>query len=227
MKTCTIIISLLISALSFSQSFIISDLTTLSDHLSFKNSYNNDTQYKNIDGTPYLSENFTNGEVILNDSLLYMDIPLRYNIYNDKIEFKNENEQVLEIDNSKQNGKYRFNNQIFISHNYFYEGQQKQGILELLVDGEIQLYKKHTVEFTNSTKAIGYQEAKPNRFTSCDCEYLIAKGKNNPELIKQNKKTIFEELKQYQINIEQYAKEEKLNPKSEKELIRIVSYCNN
>lgn len=225
-KHTTVIISLLISISAFSQSFIISDLSTLSDHLTFKNSYNNDTQYKNIDGSPYLSENFTNGDVLLDDSLLYVNIPLRYNIYNDKIEFKNEEKQVLEIDNSNQSGKYSFNNLTFISHTYFYEGQQKRGILELLLDGNIKLYKKHTIKFENATKAIGYQDSKPNRFINCDDEYLIAEGENNPKIIEQNKKAIFEELMQYKTDIKQYAKKGKLHPKSEEDLIHLIEYCN-
>ena len=227
MKTISVIVILLVSCtVCFSQSFIIRDLSTLSDRLSYKNNNNEDTYSQNIDGSPYLTKDFIQGEVILNDSFLYKYVPLRYNIYNDKIEFKNNKEQVLEIDNSKQNGKFKFDDHLFIYHKYQCEGQIKQGILEQLVDGKVQLYKKYIIKFEPATKAAGYQDAKPNRFIRFDDEYLIAIGEDIPEFINKNKKILFGKLNQFKPDIGQYAKKEKLNPKSEKDLIHLIEYCN-
>ena len=90
--------------MGFPQAFTIADLSSFSDLLSFEKNksgafYNNG--YRDFDGTPYLNDNFIPGEVIINNSIRIEDVPLRYNIFSNRIEFRNKQKQVFEIDNSK------------------------------------------------------------------------------------------------------------------------------
>lgn len=213
----------------FSQSFVISDLSTLSDHVNVRKGNNNTLNgkyYEHIDGSPFLKNEFQKGIVSVNDTLSFKDVPLRYNIFTDKIEFKDRKDQVLEINDQNQDYYFLINQKHFKTVDYIYDNAIKRGVLEILVRGHIQLYKKYQVEFEPATKAIGFQDAQPDRFVSKDAEYFLAVDNEKPKEIKLNKKDIFSQLKQFKADIEKYAKAEKLNTKSEKDLVQLLQYCN-
>ncbi|PTN09479.1 hypothetical protein [Mangrovibacterium marinum] len=216
-------LSLFINLIGYSQAFTIRDLSSLSDHLTYKR--NNENTYTNIEGSPFLDENFVVGKVIINDSILIENVPLRYNIYSDKIEFKNANGQILEISNSGQVYQFKLGSHTFLESEYRTKNETEQGVLELLVNGNIKLYKKYRIELKEATKAIGFQDAQPNRFTPLDDEYLIAEGDAIPQVIK-NPKILLEELKSYQPDIEKYIQKEKVRVKTESGLIRLIRHCN-
>ena len=215
---------------AFAQAFVIGDVNTLSDHLTYKNSDNNnpgiDSYYANIDGSPYLDNEFSTGEVTMNDSLQFKNIPLRYNVLNDKMQFLDERNQIFEIDNPEQNYRYILGEHRFLSCDYSIEGEIQHGIIEELVKGKIKLYKKYSAKFKPATKAIGFQEAEPDRILRDDEIYLFAIGNAVPENIRFNKKTLFNSLEPFKKDIEQYAKKENLKLRSEEDLIRLIRYCN-
>jgi hypothetical protein len=210
----------------FAQSFVIEDINTLSDHLTYKNSRDYASIYDNIDGTPYLKDEFVKGEVIINDSIRIEHVPLRYNIMNDKIEFRDNNEQVLEIALSEQTYQFSFDEHVFVHRTYLINGEKNEGILEELVDGHIKLFKKYSAEFKQATKAIGFQDAEPDRIERKNEIFLIAADDAIPSEIEAKKKKVFAALKPFQPDIEQYAKKEKLKPRSEEDLIQLIHYCN-
>jgi hypothetical protein len=50
----------------------------------------NEEIIKNMDGSPYANENFILGNIFENDKLVKKNILLRYNIFSDEIEIKNQ-----------------------------------------------------------------------------------------------------------------------------------------
>ena len=210
----------------FAQSFVIGDMNTLSDHITYRNSRNQASMYENIDGTPYLKDDFVKGEVIINDSIRIEHVPLRYNILNDKIEFRDNNEQGLEINMTEQAYQFNFDKHVFIKCNYLINDEENTGVLEQLVDGRVKLFKKYAAEFKPATKAIGFQDAEPDRIERKDEIYLLAVDDGIPEEINPKKNELFAALKPFKKDIELYAKKEKLRPRSEEDLIQLIRYCN-
>ncbi|WP_167619175.1 hypothetical protein [Maribellus sediminis] len=217
---------LLVAQSVSAQSFVIGDISTLSDHIIYRNSKNHASIYDNIDGIPYLTAEFIQGEVLISDSLRIVNVPLRYNILNDKIEFRNENDQVLELNMEELGYRFWFDEHVFVPGSYVADGEKKVGILEQLDEGRLSLFKKYSAEFKPATKAIGFQDAEPDRIERKDEIYLLAEGQGIPKAIKANKKEIFAALKPFKSDIEQFAKSEKLNPRKEADFIELVRYCN-
>lgn len=216
------------SMTGFSQTIVIKDLGSLSDQLTYKRSRNNNAEnanYSNIEGSPFLHQDFVLGDIVKNDSIRYENIPLRYNIYTDKMEFLNNRKQIMEIDNAEPIYTFSVGKHSFIIHDYLNYGEKTRGILELLVKGQIQLYKKYNVVYKPAEKAIGYKDPEPRRFIRKDDEYLIAAKNQLPEPVG-NKKSLLNKLKQFKPDIEKYAKENRLKPKKEADLIKLVRYCN-
>lgn len=207
------------------QTYIISDLSTLSDQYTVDKSGKSGLIDPSIEGSPYLNDKFLEGEVIINDSIRIENVHLRYNIYNDKIEFKNENEQILEIGNHSTSYIFNFEELLFRNLDYLNDGTPKQGILEILVDGQVKLYKKYSLKLETATKAVGFQEATPNRFVRKDDVYLIAVDQEIPYIFN-NAKKLLPELQKIKPDINSFIKTEKIRLRSEKGLHALIQYCN-
>ena len=48
-----------------------------------------------INGSPFANDEFLNGNVVLNNDDEYENVPLKYNIYNDELYFKNIKDDML------------------------------------------------------------------------------------------------------------------------------------
>lgn len=224
-----IIVLLSFSYSGFTQAFQIRDLGTLTDQFSYERSriisiYGVD--HYDIEGTPFLNESFIIGEVLLNDSVRFVNIPLRYNIYNDRMEFKNEREQILELDIAKDGFVFFVENQVFLMRDYIYDGFDSRGVLELIADGKIRLYKKYKIEFKPATAPRGFQEAKPNRLVRQRDKFLLSIDGQTPRDFR-NRNELITALQSIDPGIEDYIKDKRLNINSEKDMKRIVERINN
>jgi len=208
----------------FAQTTIMQNVGDLSDQYRLEKS-KGAISMVDVKGSPYLEELFFPGEIVVNDSLVIKDVPLRYNIYNDRFEFTNEDGQVLEIGIMDNDFTYTIQNKVFSTLNYSDRGEEKRGILELLVDGNVRLYKQYIVHFKEATKSAGYQDAQPNRFVRQSDEYLLSISDGMPQTIRKSK-LLLGDLTKVKPDIEVYAKEQKLKLKSEDGLLRLFKYCN-
>ena len=209
--------------LGFSQVIPVDDLNTFLDQYNYEKKRELE-EYNRIEGTPYLNEEFVKGTVIINDSVQLEDVPLRYDIYRDRIQFMHNEEIILEIDISK-NITFDFGDHLFVIQDYLEDKEKKRGVLELLLDGQVRLYKKYDVVFKPATKAIGFKDPEPDRFERKDDKYLIAIEDGLPEIVRR-KNDVFQILKSCKPDIEEYAKNNKLKPKPGKGLTQLVEYCN-
>lgn len=223
-----LIFTLISLQVCLSQAFTISDINSLGDQYSFEKSKMNTLggiALSSIDGSPYLLDEFVSGKVIIDDSVLIERVPLRYNIYSDKMEFRNAANQVLEIASSTKHYRFHIGNQTFVNRDYTTDGVLQEGIFERLAEGKISLYKKYGIEFKEASKAIGFQDAEPNRFIRTDDEFYVSIDQNTPVVI-DNVKRLAEMLMQYKPSVEEYLQQEKPKLKKEHDLIRLIQYCN-
>lgn len=211
---------------SFSQIVSRYDLNAFSESFRMEKNRNKtvDPAYRGIEGSPYLNEEFTAGEVTLDDSIHFAKVPLRYNIYTDQMESLNKG-VVVELELANRAYTFQFGGSIFTGLHYVAGDRENYGILELIVDGSARLYKKLQIILKPATKASGYSKAEPDRFVRLNDEYLIAIGEEQPELFR-NASGLIEKLEGHKTGIQQYAKSQKLKMRSEKGLIQLVQYYN-
>jgi hypothetical protein len=220
---------LLISAQSWAQSFVINDLSTLSDNFSFERSRANTTgdldTYYNVTGSPYLTESFVTGEIVMNDSIKFVNIPLRLNMYTNMMEFRNQRNQILEIDTFRNYaffvGGLTLKTTTFIENNL-----EKKGVLQVLVDGDIKLLKRQRVAFKAATKPEGFKDKQPNMFVRETDRYFLSINGQTPVSFSK-RKTLLNKLIEAIPEIEQYAKNNRVRINSEESLIKLFEFSNN
>lgn len=127
--------------------------------------------YNQIEGSPYYSDEFIQSEVLLKDGSL-VSVPIRYDLFQDEIEFRREN---ITLWLSKRN-----------------IASIKMGVETLLVDspsneagepgyffvqdtGEYSLFIKRNARFIPAVPARGYTEAIPDRFERENDLFFIKK----------------------------------------------------
>jgi len=181
--------------------------------------------YDDISGSPYFSDEFTEGEVKMPDGIRYQRVMLRYDIYSDRIEFKDKKGQVLEILEPEKYDCFLIGSQTFRYVVYEAGNKTSKNYMQMLAGGKFTLYKKLRIEFKEAQKPQAYKEAEPAKFIAMPADYYLSVGAGQAKKIKSQKETI-ETLRSLKPDLTSYVKKEKLNLNKEDDLIRAVEYCN-
>jgi hypothetical protein len=179
-----------------------------------------------IEGTPYLSESYVTAEILYAKGNL-SKLPVRYNAFQDLIEYK-QNGNSFVIDPTSQIKKINLGEQTFIVDKFEYKGKTKYGFLTLLDSGKVMLLSKKMITYSEtkvSRGLDGVDVTSPAKFSMAPDTYYykIANGElQKVESIKEMIATFADK----QEELTKYAKKEKISPKKEKDLIQLVHYYN-
>ncbi|MDD4993705.1 MAG: hypothetical protein PHR83_15895 [Paludibacter sp.] len=225
MKTCKIYFSALLmmsSLISFGQrpqiiTFANPDPLSV---LPFEKRYLNQDyhDFDNIDGTPYLNDEFINGTFYIKDTAAFK-LPIRYNIYADHMEYKMDG-IIYYVDSPQSVSKIVLGESTFIYLSFI----EKGGYYELLEAGKYKLVQKRRVEFKHS-------ETKPieglirSRYESnTDLFYLV--NNQNQAFKIGNMNSVLKALQDQRTKIETFIKLEKIRNTKKENLIKIIKYYN-
>ena len=183
------------------------------------------TTYDDIKGSPYLNSEFVLGDIFMNEGSNFNDIPLRYNIYSDNIEFMNSKEQTMEISDPKTYNYFEIADTIFKYLEYANGAKTQNGYLQLLSSGNVILYKKYNIGLKKAQEPEPYKEARPPEFFDKSPDFYISINGETP-LFSKNSKQAEAILSTVKADVKSYIKKEKLKLNREEDLIKIVEYCN-
>ncbi len=177
---------------------------------------------KDIKGSPYLNPEFTPGTVYTKKNVHYTQIPLRYNIYNDVIEFKLQNDSVYAISNPEIIRQIEIAGETFF---YYRTAYNKAGYFSLKHAGDVQLLSKYNIGFKDAVPAGAYAQSTPPTFQSKANTFFIKIKDEAPVSIakKNDLKKIFGKQSN---EILSFIKKEKLNIREEEDLIKLIEYIN-
>jgi len=175
-----------------------------------------------IEGSPYLSETFVTGDVYTNKGI-HPAIPLRYNIYEDLIEFTS-NDITYILDPGPNVRKVDFGGYSFVVEKPEVNG--KSGYYALLDSGKVTLLAKRTLTFREAQPPKPLEtEGKLARYSKAPDKYYYKIG-NGPLIDISSIKKMIESLPDNHDELKQFASQEKISPKNEDELIKLVKYYN-
>ncbi len=182
-------------------------------------------KYEDYDGSIYLNTKFIESSVI-DEALGTFDAILRYNIYTDTIEYK-EDSELYEI--SK-----RPTIQARIGKDYFYyctfktqRGAEKYGYYILVeLNDQYRIYKRYQVHIKEPIKMDVYNgNLSPGTIRKIVTYYL--EENDIVQKLPQEKKAILSStFEDKQDELKQYIKKEKIKLKKEEDLIRLVAKYN-
>jgi len=201
----------------------VSNMENLIRALSFQTSM--ETKVENIEGSAYLNEQFENGDVLLSNGAKYTNIPLRYNVYNDQIEFRNHSGKVYNINNPGSIRALSIGSSRFI-YTECVRNKKKQNVFaEVISEGKVSLLKHHRLKIQQAKATQTHQESQAPRFVKIPSEFLIKKTDGTTQYVK-NEKELLSLLADKRAEIVELIRGERLSVNDEKDLKRIVEFYN-
>ena len=177
-----------------------------------------------IDGSPYLKEEFKKGEIVLIDNTILSDVLLRYNIYNDEIEYQNKGINYI-IGTKHLVKNLKLEDEIFVVDIYKSSIGEKQGYFTMLADGEVKLLRKYTMELTDRVPAKAMRDPEPRKFVRQKDLFFIKVRQQNVYEFSSVKKLI-EFLGDHQDELKSFVKKEKISSRNPRELTKFIDYYN-
>lgn len=143
-----------------------------------------------IEGSPYLDREFVSGTIYTTQRQQFNEIPLRYNIYNDNLEFKTPENEIMALSAPEIVEKAVIGNAILTYSPFLLANKTKKGFFVILEDGKASLYSKPLVSFKEASAPAAYKDAEPAKFVKKADEYYIRIGSETAVLINTKKDLI-------------------------------------
>ncbi|PKF75448.1 hypothetical protein [Chryseobacterium sp. PMSZPI] len=176
--------------------------------------------YDEIEGSAYYDKQFSVASVSPN----YEDVPIRYNTYNDQIEFK-KNEEVMVLPKTDTFSRITFRNSkntlVLLdgasgSKEYYFE----------IIKGKYSLYKKVKTKFVDFIPApTPYQTDQPAMFRTLEPAYYIQTDNHLVGNFK-SPKDIITQLPENKEVLNKFFKSNKIKIDKEDDLIKFVNFLN-
>ncbi|MFW6369870.1 MAG: hypothetical protein ACOC10_01540 [Bacteroidota bacterium] len=178
-----------------------------------------------IQGSPYLNDEFIEGNVYTTSKTRFVNVPLRYNIYNDQVEFRNADDQVLaiaapDVIEQVEFGEFQMEYIPFLDRKKI-----SKGYFVVLEKGDASLYFRPNVILEQAKQAAAYQDAQPPRFIRRSDEYYIKIGKDaaKPASKKKDLLNIFTDTGK---DVSTFIKNNKIKPGNKESLTELVIHYN-
>lgn len=174
-------------------------------------------------GGAYLDPDFTEGVIIMKDGTRIPNKPMRYNIYTQQMQFV-ENTDTLALANPDEIEYLKIADRTFVYTNYICKGEHKKGYFELIEDGECRLLKRWVALYHEVDQSS--QESTDCDVFYRDCQCFLQFFLNPACPVEPKKNDFVMSFASKGESIKTFMKNNKLNPKNEEDLSRIVDYYN-
>ncbi len=178
--------------------------------------------YDYVQGSPYLTKNFIDGQIMLNIGKT-LNVPVRYDIFADQIEYKDSDNKIYLVQNPKAIQLVIIDS---LKFNYFEPGKFKnvKGFYELLVLGNYSLYRKYQILLKNPDAAGPGYHSSAAMFIPQDSKYYIMDTDANFIEIKRKKNLLLSGKDSDELV--KFIKDHKIKTNKEIDLIRFVGFLN-
>lgn len=185
----------------------------------------NQQKESSIEGSPYLSDYFISGVLFTTSKTKYIDVPCRYNAYNDQIEFKTSEGQVMALATPEIVEMVEFGEFKMVYIPYSNEKKIKRGFFRILEDGKASLYSRSEILFKDATEPAPFKQAEPAKFINKPDSYYIRVGVEHAKKIG-NIKELIKIFPDHQNEITTFVKKKKVKTTNPEDLKNLIQYYN-
>ena len=179
-----------------------------------------------IEGSPFLNNKFIKGEVLTEKNVRYVGIPLRYNVYNDRIEFKDSKGEVYSIQFPGNIEQVKIGHDIFVYHLFFVAADRvAYGYLQKIIEGKANGFIRHRVFYEEAQPALAYKDPQPPKFIP-QLPYYYVSLDNKPAVRMISTKKLIKFLGNNTKQLETFARKNKIRVRKLNDFILILNYYN-
>jgi len=182
-------------------------------------------KYSKIKGSPYIYDDWLQGEVITNDGKVYKKMLIKFNAENDELTFvynKTDTPQRF-ADPIRMFTIYAERDRVFANQFPKIDGQNAASYYEVLVPGKAMLLMRHKevmqTGINNVTRA-----STDGVYTNFDIYYIYKD--NRMQLLKPSRNGVLKVLADKSADVTAYADGQKINFEQEEDLKKLLNYYN-
>ncbi|MFY0654510.1 MAG: hypothetical protein JXQ96_20910 [Cyclobacteriaceae bacterium] len=175
-----------------------------------------------VKGSPYLNDEFVNGEVYYSGKYLVKGVLLRYNLHGDAIQFSHKG-KVMELDPAMKIDKVIIGNDNFVKLKKSSSSKVPEGFVKVWNDQYPRIITKMKTQFFKKEETQAFSEPRPARYERRPDENFLMKEEGVFERVKSVKKLI-QSLGDFQSELNSFAKKEKVSTNDASELAKLMDY---
>lgn len=180
----------------------------------------------NVEGSPYMFDEFYEGVVALNNGHTTQPLQIRYNTHTQSVDFMSgnlafnvEGENIESFHFTANGREYKF------MKGYDASRLSEEDFVEVVVDGEVKFLARHHTAFFED--AASYGSATKNNIYRSDVTYYMKVGDKSPERLRSlNKRRVMNNLERFEDELEQYADQNNIDFSEKEDVAKLVRYCN-
>jgi len=155
----------------------------------------------------------------------YIDIPLRYNIFNDELEFKTPEDQIQSMATPEILELAEFGNIKMVYGPFSINKKIRHGFFQVLISGQASLYSRSDILFKEAEQPAAYKDAVPAQFDKKPDTYFIKVGTAEAKKVS-NKKELIAIFPNHENEISSFIKKNKIKTNNPEMLGQLVEFYN-
>ena len=183
----------------------------------------NSLDISDIQGSPYLNNDFQTGSIVTTSNTNYNDISIRYNIFNDEMEFKGNDNNIYSFEKSTIKNLFIGNTE-YVFKAFSIKNSLRRSYFEVLTKGTVTLLKQYHVRFEEEQPAKAFADPVPAKFNRLRSDYFIFSNKEAQKF--SGFKDLSELLPDKRTEIEKFIKSKKLKISNEEDIIKVIDFYN-
>jgi len=182
-----------------------------------------ESKYVNVEGNPYLTEEWIKSNVKLANGTVYKDVAVRLDVVTDELLFKNADGKILAFVDPVAEFTFISTNQHFINGISGLSNYTPKSYFQSLNEGKAKILKK-----TNKTvvERKEYNSATTTKSFVENSAYFLLTPTGQALPLKKDKKFILSTLADKSGPLETYINDKKLNLKKDADLASLIDYYN-
>lgn len=179
-----------------------------------------------IEGSPYLHNEFIKGSIYTYQRMQFNDIPLRFNIYTGNLEFKTPEDQILALAAPEIVEKAVFGDYTLSYIPYTITQKKiKKGFFKLIEEGAVSLYAKPDIVYQKPKEAAAYADAEPAKFLKRGDMYFLRIEKDAAVKF-DSKKELLALFPEHKEELTTFIKKNKVKVNKVESLKKLVNFYN-
>jgi hypothetical protein len=176
-------------------------------------------------GSPYFNEGFLEGDIQINKSTKSGTLLLRYNMYNNSVEFLRDGELLATNPNQIDGFRFYAKDKDVLFRKGFktdIKSVEASTFLRIAYDGNVKLLIKHSASLNKDVPSYG-RSTKQQKYSTFLNHYVVTSG-GNFHKIESPKADVLKIFSDKKNALKNYAEQNNLNFKNEADLVNVLKY---
>lgn len=182
-------------------------------------------QTSEVQGSPHEINDFSDGEVITKSDLKYINVPLRFNIYANEIEFKTEDGTIFFLATPEIIDHIIIGENKYIYAPYAVGSRLLRGYFKILTEGKANLLVKQNITLRNAEPAQPYKDAQPAMFLKMQDEFFVRIAPAEAFKVS-NKKELLSVLSDKGKELDDFQKKNKTKFNRLDDMVKLIGFYN-